>query len=158
MTSQVKVMIYFCLYGDLLGDLQLVLHNPKLIQKHSGKDQMNPQILFGMAKALYTIGQELSVGALKTLNLKNYFLVSKSCTNTLLVFVMENSKKSTELLPQIEGEMEKMLALFGNSLPRLNVLSFDPNPIALDDFKTKFKEILPSLKKAIKYLKLKKIF
>ena len=118
---------------------------------------MNPQILFGMAKALYTIGQELSVGALKTLNLKNYLLVSKSCTRTLLVIVMENSKKSTELLPQIEGEMEKMFLLFGDSLPLLTRSSFGPNPVGLIPLKTRFKEILPSLKKVIKHLELKEI-
>ncbi len=150
-------MIYYCLFGKLMGNLELVLHDLKLIKNYPGGDRLDPQILFGMAKALYSIGQELSVGAFKTLNLTKYLLVSKSCTDTLLVLVMETSKKNSVQIPQIEVKMESLLTLFNENLSKLNDSIGETPQINFKAFKKLFFDEVPFLKKAIKRLELKPI-
>jgi len=150
-------MIYYYLFGPFRGDLQFILNDLKHISRYSGRDQLDPNIIFGMAKALYSIGQELDVGALKTLNLTNYSLISKSCDETLLVLVTEIAKKNSTVITQLESQMDELLFLFKAKVSNLSKNFLEPDLFDLINFKKSLLDILPFLKKTIKHLEIRKL-
>ncbi|MHA1718898.1 MAG: hypothetical protein ACTSWX_09975 [Promethearchaeota archaeon] len=146
-------MIYYILFGKSHGDLVLKLENTDLINKLALKQNFDPNMLFGMAKALYSMGNELNVGKLKTLDLKNYSIITNANQNNLMALVVENSKRNNSKMQILMEKIPEIFKLF---------LSYENNNIQnqenidyLKDLKNSMKNIIPSMKKVIKNMLIK---
>jgi hypothetical protein len=159
-------MLLYCLFGKMVGNPHLILSHPKsvhaFLKSSASGEKLDPYLLFGMAKALYAMGQELASGDLKTLNLTHYNIISQLSGEYLLVFVVMAGKKDTKHLSAIESQMEKMSAVFSkheSSDPRFeNGIPSDNLPVLvsekLSDLSLQLLELLPSLKKTLKALEI----
>lgn len=87
-------MIFYILFGKFEDELPTILENSGLIKNLTLKENIDPNMLFGMAKALFSIGTELQGGKLKTLDLKNYSIITQTNHEYILVLVVDNSKRS----------------------------------------------------------------
>jgi len=68
-------VIFYILFGKFEDELPTILENSGLIKNLTLKENIDPNMLFGMAKALFSIGTELKGGKLKTLErwkIKNF--------------------------------------------------------------------------------------
>ena len=146
-------MIYYILFGKSQGDLVLKLENSELINKLALKQNFDPDMLFGMAKALYSMGNELNVGKLKTLDLKNYSIITNANQNNLMALVVDNSKRNNSKMQILMEKIPEVFKLF---------LSYENNNIQnqenidyLKDLKNSMKNIIPSMKKVIKNMLIK---
>ena len=144
-------MIFYILFGKFESDLPVILENSELIKKLTLKENIDPNMLFGMAKALYSIGTELQGGKLKTLDLKHYSIITNSNQEHILVLVVDNSKRSkakkTILLEKLV-EIFEFFKIYDNK----NIITQEN----LDDLKKSLQNIIPTFKKSVKHLKLKK--
>ena len=144
-------MIFYILFGKFEGDLIAILKNSELIKKLTLKENIDPDMLFGMANALYSIGTELQGGKLKTLDLKNYSIITNGNEKNLLVLVVDNSKRYNS---RKEILIEKIIDIFD-----LFIDYHDKNIIdqeSIDDLKKLLKKKIPNFKKSVQHLKLKK--
>ena len=137
-------MIFYILFGKFEGDLIAILKNSELIKKLTLKENIDPDMLFGMANALYSIGTELQGGKLKTLDLKNYSIITNGNEKNLLVLVVDNSKRYNS---RKEILIEKIIDIFD-----LFIDYHDKNIIdqeSIDDLKKLLKKKIPNFKKSV---------
>ena len=143
-------MIIYILFGKSEGDIVVILENSELIKKMALKENLDPNLLFGMAKALYSMGTELQGGKLKTLDLKNYSIVTNVNQDRLLALVVNNSKRNKSKKTVLDDKMINIFNLF---------LRYDESNIksqaSLEQLKISMQKIIPSLKKSIRKLKVK---
>ena len=144
-------MIYYILFGKYEGELTVILENSELVKKLTLKEKIDPIMLFGMAKALYSIGTELQGGKLKTLDLKNYSIITDGNQKDILVLVVDNSKRNnsrkTILIEKVDNIFEILIDYFNKNI------NLNEN---IDDLKKSVKKIIPTFKKSVKHLILKK--
>lgn len=140
-------MIIYVLFGKSEGNLEVILENSELINKMSLKVNLDPNLLFGMAKALYSMGTELQGGKLKTLDLKNYSIITNANQDRLLTLVVDNSKRNNSKYKLLNNKMTEIFNLF---------LKCDDENIKsqakLENLKSSMQKIIPSLKKSIRKL------
>jgi len=140
-------VIIYILFGKSEGDLVVILENSELINKMSLKEILDPNLLFGMAKALYSMGTELQGGKLKALDLKNYSILTNANQDQLLALVVDNSKRNNSKIKVLNDKMTEIFNLF---------LKCDDGNIksqaTLENLKKPMQKIIPSLKKSIRKL------
>ena len=107
-------MIIYILFGKSEGDLVVILENSELINKMTLKENLDPNLLFGMAKALYSMGTELQGGKLKALDLKNYSILTSVNQEQLLTLVVDNSKRNISKIKALNDKMTEISNLFLN--------------------------------------------
>lgn len=146
-------MIYYILFGKSQGDLVLKLENSELINKLALKQNFDPDMLFGMAKALYSMGNELNVGKLKTLDLKNYSIITNANQNNLMALVVDNSKRNNSKMQILMEKIPEVFKLF-LSYEDINIQN-QKNIEYFEDLKKSIKNIIPSMKKVIKKMNIK---
>jgi len=140
-------VIFYILFGKSEGDLVVILENSELIKKMTLIENLNPNILFGMAKALHSMGTELEGGKLKALDLKNYSIITNANQYQLLALVVDNSKRNKSKIKILNNNILEIFNLFLNSDDK-NIKS-QPT---LEDLKNSIQKIIPSLKKSIRKL------
>ena len=143
-------MIIYILFGKSEGDLVVILENSELINKMTLKENLDPNLLFGMAKALYSMGTELQGGKLKALDLKNYSILTSVNQEQLLTLVVDNSKRNKSKLKILNDKMVEIFNLFLN----YNEENIKSQAI-LEKLKNSIQNIIPSMKKSVKKLYLK---
>ncbi len=144
-------MIFYILFGKFEGDLIAILENSELIKKLTLKENIDPNMLFGMANALFSIGTELQGGKLKTLDLKNFSIITNGDEKNLLVLVVDNSKKYNSRKTILIEKIINIFNLFMDYHDKNNI-----NQESFDDLIKSLKKNIPTFKKSIKHLKLKK--
>ncbi|MHA1474566.1 MAG: hypothetical protein ACTSPA_01050 [Promethearchaeota archaeon] len=140
-------MIIYIIFGKSEGDLVVILENSELINKMALKENLDPKILFGMAKALYSMGTELKGGKLKALDLKNYSILTNANQDQLLALVLDNSKRNNSKIKVLNDKMNEIFNLF---------LKCDDTNIksqaTLENLKNSMQKIIPSMKKSVRKL------
>ena len=144
-------MIFYILFGKFEDELPTILENSGLIKNLTLKENIDPNMLFGMAKALFSIGTELQGGKLKTLDLKNYSIITQTNHEYILVLVVDNSKRSKGKKTILIEKLVEIFEFF-RYYDRKNIITLEN----LDDLKKSFQNIIPACKKSVKNLKLKK--
>jgi len=140
-------VIIYILFGKSEGDLVVILENSELINKMTLKENLDPNLLFGMAKALYSMGTELQGGKLKALDLKNYSILTNANQDQLLALVVDNSKRNKSKIKILNDNISEIFNLFLNSDDE-NIKS----QATLENLKNSIQKIIPSLKKSIRKL------
>ena len=139
-------MIFYILFGKFEDELPTILENSGFIKNLTLKENIDPNMLFGMAKALFSIGTELQGGKLKTLDLKNYSIITNSDEKNLLVIVVDNSKKYNSRKTIL---IEKIIDIFELFIDCQNKKE------SFDELKISLIKNIPSFKKSLKHLTLK---
>ncbi len=140
-------MIFYILFGKYEGEMIAILENSELIKKLTLKENIDPIMLFGMANALYSMGTELQGGKLKTLDLKNYSIITNGNEKNVLVLVVDNSKKYNSRKTILIEKINEIFDLFMDCYNKKE---------SFDDLKESLKINIPTFKKSVKHLKLKK--
>jgi hypothetical protein len=144
-------MIVLLLFGDRSGKVSLGFGDPDFLNNVEKTKNFQPLMVFNIAVTLYGIGEELSGGILKDLDMKHFLVVTELKENLVLVMGLKDFKKNPKKVKLIKQHMDEIHSICLKVQSQIASHELFTNQQIKEQFVQDFKEI-PILKKEFRKL------